>query len=410
MGGKKHKAVVTDGDLAMLNAIKEVFPEAVNRRCAWHIRKNLKSLHFKKEVIDDWYRFVCRNYDETLFKEKWKGFLQKHSLEDSQQIRNLYEKRTQWAHTYLRHMYLAGMKTTSRCKGLNSQIKTYLSNRHTLFEFFFSFLRRTRNLREAELKLDFETLCTLPLMSNLHSKASRVEAFKKFRDEMHRSADCIQPQVVEHEDVKTYTVMQTDAKDYKWKVEYDVKNGDMKCSSFKFRSTGLPCSHMIFVLKQENHDLIPSLVLPIMSRNPKKCLIVERADEYDVEHSATLRYGVLQNIALAIVSLGSEDCNTFRSILPALTDVYNKIKNDKSSNAASDDVPVDSSTPGEFDGILNPNEIAPKDAPKREDGQGTLKRRRTWRRPEKNRGSVKLAGCLDTIGQLARWRQIPTSI
>ncbi|CAN0917431.1 hypothetical protein LINGRAHAP2_LOCUS30287 [Linum grandiflorum] len=30
----------------MLKAIKEAFPEAVNRRCAWHIRKNLKSLHF----------------------------------------------------------------------------------------------------------------------------------------------------------------------------------------------------------------------------------------------------------------------------------------------------------------------------------------------------------------------------
>ncbi|CAN0827232.1 Protein FAR1-RELATED SEQUENCE 5 [Linum grandiflorum] len=334
MGGKKPKAVVTDGDLAMLNTIKEVFPEAVNRRCAWHIRKNLKSLHFKKEVIDNWYRFVYRNYDETVFEEKWKGFLQKHSLEDNQQIRNLYEKRTQWTQTYLRHMYLAGMNMTSRCKGLKSQIKTYVSNKHTIFEFFSSFLRWTRNLREAEVKLDFETLYTLPPMSDLHSKAMEKkpallyskDAFKKFQDEMHRSADCIQLQVVEHEDVKTYKVIRTDSKDYKWKVEYDVKNGDMKCSCFKFRSTGIPCSHMIFILKQENHDLIPSLVLPIMSRNLKKCLIVERVDEYDVEHSATLRYRVLQNIALAIVSLGSEDCNTFRFVLPALTDVDNKIK------------------------------------------------------------------------------------
>ncbi|CAN0904184.1 Protein FAR1-RELATED SEQUENCE 7 [Linum grandiflorum] len=109
MGGKKPNAVVTDGDLAMLNAIKELFRKAVNRRCAWHIRKNLKSLHFKKEVIDDWYRFVYRNDDETVFEEKWKGFLQKHSLEDNQQICNLYEKRTQWANTYLRHMYFAGI-------------------------------------------------------------------------------------------------------------------------------------------------------------------------------------------------------------------------------------------------------------------------------------------------------------
>ncbi|CAN0847504.1 hypothetical protein LINGRAHAP2_LOCUS5009 [Linum grandiflorum] len=46
MGGKKPNAVITDGDLAMLNAIKEVFPEVVNRRCVWHIQKNLKSLHF----------------------------------------------------------------------------------------------------------------------------------------------------------------------------------------------------------------------------------------------------------------------------------------------------------------------------------------------------------------------------
>ncbi|CAN0916083.1 Protein FAR1-RELATED SEQUENCE 5 [Linum grandiflorum] len=211
MGGKKPKAVVIDGDLAILNAIKEVSPEAVNRRCAWNIRKNLKFLHFKKEVIDDWYRFVYRNYNETVFEEKWKGFMQKHSLEENQQICNLYEKRTQWAHTYLRLMYLAGMKTTSRCEGLNSQIKTYLSNMHTLFELFSNFLRWTRNLREAELKLDFETLYTSPPMSDLHSKAMEKkaamlyskEAFKKFRDEMHQSADCIQPHVVEHEDVKT---------------------------------------------------------------------------------------------------------------------------------------------------------------------------------------------------------------
>ncbi|CAN0891985.1 Protein FAR-RED IMPAIRED RESPONSE 1 [Linum grandiflorum] len=221
MGGKKPKAVVTDGDLAMLNAIKEVFLEVVNHQCAWHIRKNLKSLHFIIEVIDDCYRFVYRNYDETVFEEQWKGFLQKQSLEDNQQICNLYEKRTQWAHTYLRHMYLAGMKTTSRCEGLNSQVKTYLSNRHTLIEFFSSFHRWTRNLREAEFKFDFETLYTLPPTSDLHSKSMEKkaavlyskEAFKKFQDEMHRSAYCIQLQVVEHEDVKTYRVMRTEAKD-----------------------------------------------------------------------------------------------------------------------------------------------------------------------------------------------------
>ncbi|GAU51962.1 hypothetical protein TSUD_417480, partial [Trifolium subterraneum] len=40
MKGKQPKAVVTDGDGAMREAIKQIFTESTHRLCAWHLNKN----------------------------------------------------------------------------------------------------------------------------------------------------------------------------------------------------------------------------------------------------------------------------------------------------------------------------------------------------------------------------------
>ncbi|WJX62741.1 hypothetical protein P8452_47705 [Trifolium repens] len=40
MEGKQPQAVITDGDGAMREAIKQVFPDATHRLCAWHLNRN----------------------------------------------------------------------------------------------------------------------------------------------------------------------------------------------------------------------------------------------------------------------------------------------------------------------------------------------------------------------------------
>lgn len=42
MKGKTPSSVITDGDLAMKNAISRVFPNAHHRLCAWHLLRNAK--------------------------------------------------------------------------------------------------------------------------------------------------------------------------------------------------------------------------------------------------------------------------------------------------------------------------------------------------------------------------------
>jgi transposase-like protein len=43
MGGKLPVSVITDGDLAMRNAIRKVFQDAHHRLCAWHLIRNVTS-------------------------------------------------------------------------------------------------------------------------------------------------------------------------------------------------------------------------------------------------------------------------------------------------------------------------------------------------------------------------------
>jgi transposase-like protein len=40
MGGKHPRTIITDQDMAMRPAIKEVFPETVHRNCFFHIKAN----------------------------------------------------------------------------------------------------------------------------------------------------------------------------------------------------------------------------------------------------------------------------------------------------------------------------------------------------------------------------------
>ncbi|CAN1261741.1 Protein FAR1-RELATED SEQUENCE 5 [Linum perenne] len=47
------------------------------------------------------------------FEEKWKALTLKHAIDENKDVQKVYEKRREWAHTYLRSHYFAGLSTTS---------------------------------------------------------------------------------------------------------------------------------------------------------------------------------------------------------------------------------------------------------------------------------------------------------
>lgn len=75
--------MITDGDLAMKNAISRVFPNAHHRLCAWHLLRNASS---NVNILDFLsYMRICMlgDYDVDIFEEKWDEMVRKFELEDN---------------------------------------------------------------------------------------------------------------------------------------------------------------------------------------------------------------------------------------------------------------------------------------------------------------------------------------
>ncbi|GAU39404.1 hypothetical protein TSUD_323520 [Trifolium subterraneum] len=78
MNGKMPKSVITDGDLAMKNAIRRGIPNAHHRLCAWHLIRNATS---NNDMVTE------------------------YGVEDNHWVLDMYEKKEMWATAHIREAY-----------------------------------------------------------------------------------------------------------------------------------------------------------------------------------------------------------------------------------------------------------------------------------------------------------------
>ncbi|XP_028082673.1 protein FAR-RED IMPAIRED RESPONSE 1-like [Camellia sinensis] len=112
MGNKAPVSVLTDGDKAMREAIRRVFPDARHRLCNWHLGKNAGSnvhisgfAHAFKQCMD-------METDETKFEHGWTTMVEKFGLQTNSWVLETHEKHHMWAEAYMRGHFFAGMKST----------------------------------------------------------------------------------------------------------------------------------------------------------------------------------------------------------------------------------------------------------------------------------------------------------
>ncbi|XP_023773224.1 protein FAR1-RELATED SEQUENCE 7-like [Lactuca sativa] len=110
MFSKYPKAIITDQDKAMGNAIKKVFPNARHRFCAWHIKKHeLEHLRPYVALFSDFQE----SYKECLmsdtieeFETRWEVIRDKYKLENNCWITDMYNQRVHWAKALLKDIFL----------------------------------------------------------------------------------------------------------------------------------------------------------------------------------------------------------------------------------------------------------------------------------------------------------------
>jgi hypothetical protein len=141
MKGKTPISVITDGDIAMKNAIRKVFPKAHHRLCAWHLLRNASTNVGTPDFMRYLKRCMLGDIEISKFEELWGEMVHKFCLEDNMWIKEMYEKRKMWSTAHIRGFFFAGLRTTSRCDALHSHLRQFVHSRINLFNFVQQFQR-----------------------------------------------------------------------------------------------------------------------------------------------------------------------------------------------------------------------------------------------------------------------------
>ncbi|KAJ9556487.1 hypothetical protein OSB04_011101, partial [Centaurea solstitialis] len=187
MFSKHPKAIITDQDKAMGNAIKKVFPSTRHRYCAWHIRKHelehLRSFMARYDDFAETYRKWVKSDTVEEFESQWEVVCHKYNLQSSAWMTNMYDQRKFWVKAFLKDVFLAGMTTSGRSESIHYFFDGFVNSRTMLNEFVIQYDRVVECRRAAEEDEDFKTMNSMPILLSVHpieAKACKLYSRKIF--------------------------------------------------------------------------------------------------------------------------------------------------------------------------------------------------------------------------------------
>ncbi|XP_042956418.1 protein FAR-RED IMPAIRED RESPONSE 1-like [Carya illinoinensis] len=275
MNGKAPKAIITDQDRAMKNAIACVFPQTRHRYCLWHImRKLLEKLgshaKFNVGLKTDIQTALYDSQTTTEFEENWGQLLANYDLVGNKWLQFLYEERSSWVPAYLKSVFWAGMSTTQRSESMNAFFDSYVHSGTTLKEFVDQFDNALRKKVEVETIADFNsTNQTIPCLShfniekqfqNLYTNAK----FKEVQGELLGLMCCNCWLVSTHGCILKYDVLDEISiddhiKPVQYSVYYNEEEVEVKCTCALFETRGILCRHALRVCQLKRINVLPDV-------------------------------------------------------------------------------------------------------------------------------------------------------
>ncbi|KAJ1387045.1 MULE transposase domain, partial [Sesbania bispinosa] len=275
MKGKMHISVITDGDHAMRNAIRRVFPRAHHRLCAWHLIRNATTNVKNPQFTSIFEDCMLREYEISEFEIKWGDMVNACGVQDNMWVRQLYEKKIMWAIAYIKGNFFAGFRTISRVEGLHALLGKFVNSRHNLTEFLEHHQRCLLQMRFREVESNFDSIHgEQELQTQLRSletdavKVYTKEIFFMFRQVV-QSASRVR--VTGEKRIKNgfiYFVTKYRRADKEWHISFWPSNTEFKCSCQRMESLGIPCDQIVGVMVFLDMVEIPqSLILNRTSKD-----------------------------------------------------------------------------------------------------------------------------------------------
>ncbi|XP_061999348.1 protein FAR-RED ELONGATED HYPOCOTYL 3-like [Rosa rugosa] len=233
--------------------------------------------------------------------------VEKFDLHNSFLINMMYEKRDKWAQSFFRNHFMARMRSTQRCEGMNRFIKDSIRSGMKLLEVVLRMDRALMRLRNNQVRDDFKTMNSTPVLEthlkDLENHAASIytyDMFKWVRKE--NQATLGQGPEYFEDGHRVYTMSTYKRPDFEHNVVYyHGKNTEsatdpiMVCSYNLFQYRGVSCRHTFTVMKYKHINEIPkSLIVKRWSKSASDvCSIKYQEQDISKEALEVSRYGAV---------------------------------------------------------------------------------------------------------------------
>ncbi|XP_062152045.1 protein FAR1-RELATED SEQUENCE 5-like [Alnus glutinosa] len=230
MNGQAPKAIITDQDRAMKNAIAIVFPEK--------------------------------------YEENWKDLLEKYNLHDNAWLNGLYRDKTFWVPSYMKDTFWAGMNTTQRSESMNAFFDGYMHSRTTLKEFVDEYDNALRRMVESETRADFDSFnrtisCISALQLEKQFQVVYTNAkFKEVHEQFVKMMSCNNSHLKSEGAISTFEVIEYVAVgdhliEKTFLVYFNEDELEVKCTCALFEVRAILCRHSLSMLRTKKVTTLP---------------------------------------------------------------------------------------------------------------------------------------------------------
>ncbi|RYR67230.1 hypothetical protein Ahy_A03g013534 [Arachis hypogaea] len=261
---------------------------------------SMQEAGFQTTQIMGFFAHLCGGYRND-FEDYWAEMVHSFGLEDNDWIASTYEKKEQWMHAYLCDKFCAGLRTTSKCEGINSSLKKFIKSENCLLELVENLDRVVKDYRNNEFIVDYKSLYTDPVLTtgleSLERLASKLYTRKIFF-EVKEQIESVGGMIVLYKDrfgsIEKFMLRKFRKPHRVHVVLYDKSSDKFECSCKLLNSVGILCGHIFCVLKELDIEELPNrLVLKRWCKDAKSDIISTIEVQSDLDRAFRIRYGAL---------------------------------------------------------------------------------------------------------------------
>ncbi|KAF5452626.1 hypothetical protein F2P56_027602 [Juglans regia] len=296
MDGIAPKAIITDQDRAMKNAIAIVFPETRHRLCLWHILKKVPEklgsyAAYRSGLKTQLMKCVYDTQTIEDFEKCWAEFINTYDLNDNAWLNSLYAERENW-----------------------TNLKEFVD------QFDNALKKKIENENHAEFQ-SFSQVIPCISRSPIEKKFQELYTNAKFREVQQQvigvldldlsllTSDGLKKNYLAEDEVRIeeFTKMVT------YSVDFSEEDCNAKCSCGLFQMRGILCRHILAVFKSNGIKTLPHwYILDRWRKDIKRRYTLNRTS-YDAgdKRPNGNRYSILLNMCYGMITYAADSNEQF---------------------------------------------------------------------------------------------------